>query len=120
MQPFQQTVCLCKHIFGREMCAFERKPATFALLFKSSAMKRNLTTKSFVSFVIAFSLSAFVFVNLHASLTVPQQNCTPEQMGQVQIKEECDDTETREIPVPDVTAISRLIELAQKLLPLTN
>jgi hypothetical protein len=83
-------------------------------------MKRNLSTKSFFPFVVAFSLSAFVFVNLHASLSVPKQNCTQEQLEHLQVKEGCNDTEARAIPVPDLSVIGRLIELTQKLLSVAN
>lgn len=82
-------------------------------------MKRNLLPKSHLLTAAIFSLSAFVFVNLHASLSAPQQVCTQAQIEQPQVKE-CDDTATRETPLPDVTAISRLIELAQKFLPVAN
>jgi len=84
-------------------------------------MKRNLPAKSLFLSVVIFSLSAFVFVNLHASLTVPQQGCEQQvQLEHPQVKEESDDAEPREIPVPDVTVIGRLVELAQKFLPVAN
>lgn len=81
-------------------------------------MKRKLLPKSlFLAFAV-FSLSAFAFVNLHANLTLPQQSCSQTLVEQPQVQE-CDE-ETSKTPLPDVTVLGRVLELAQKFLPVAN
>jgi hypothetical protein len=82
-------------------------------------MKRKLLPKSLLLTATVFSLSSYIFVNLHASRTMPTQTCTQAKTEQVQVKE-CDDTEAQDIKVPDVTVVGRVIELVQKFLPVSN
>lgn len=82
-------------------------------------MKRQSLLKSFFLFASVFSLTAFIFVNVHANLTIPQEGCTKTTMEQPQVKE-CDDTEDQDVKIPDVTVLGRLLELAQKFLPVAN
>ena len=82
-------------------------------------MKRKSLPKSLFLIAAVFSLTAFIFVNVHANLTVVQQGCTQTKMEQPQVKE-CDDTEDQDVKIPDVTVLSRLFELAQKFLPVAN
>lgn len=82
-------------------------------------MKRNSLPKSFFLIAVVFSLTAFIFVNVHANLTIPQQVCTQTKMEQAQVKD-CEDTDTQEMKIPDVTVLGRILELAQKFLPVAN
>ncbi len=82
-------------------------------------MKRKLLPKSFFLTAVVFSLCSFVFVNLHAGLTMPEQVCPKSKMEQPQLKES-DDTEAQDIKVPDVTVVGRVIELVQKFLPVVT
>lgn len=82
-------------------------------------MKQKSLPKSFFLIAVVFSLAAFVFVNVHASLTIPQHLCTQTKMEQTQLKE-CQDTDTQEMKIPDVTVLGRLLKLAQKFLTIAN
>jgi hypothetical protein len=82
-------------------------------------MKRKSLPKSLFLIAAIFSLTAFIFVNVHANLTIPQQGCTKANMEQPQLKD-CDDTEDQNVKIPDVTVLGRLLELAQKFLPVAN
>lgn len=82
-------------------------------------MKRKSLPKSLFLITTVFSLTAFIFVNVHANLTIPQQACTQMEMGQPQVKE-CDETEEQDVQIPDVTVLGRVLELAQKFLPVAN
>jgi len=82
-------------------------------------MKRKSLPKSLFLFVAVFSLSAFVFVNVHANLTIPNQVCAQTNLEQPQVKD-CDDTEDQDVKIPDVSVLGRVFELAQKFLPVAN
>lgn len=82
-------------------------------------MKRNSLPKSLFLFAAVFSLSAFVFVNVHANLTIPRQMHAPASLEQAQVKEG-DDTEEQDVKIPDVSVLGRVFELAQKFLPVAN
>lgn len=79
-------------------------------------MKRKSLPKSLFLIATVFSLTAFLFVNVHANLTIPHQVCTQSNMEQPQVKD-CDDTESQDVKIPDVTVLGRVVELAQKFLP---
>ena len=82
-------------------------------------MKRKPLPKSLFLFVAIFSLTAFIFVNVHANLTMSNQTCMQTMMEQPQVHDR-DETEDRDVKIPDVTVLSRLLELAQKFLPVAN
>ena len=82
-------------------------------------MKRKSLPKSLFLFAIIFSLTSFVFVNVHANLTLSQQTCMQTMMGQTKVQD-CDDAEARDVKIPDVAVLGRLLELAQKFLPVAN
>ncbi len=77
-------------------------------------MKRKQLPKSPFLLIAVFSLSSFVFVNLHANLSNIGV-CSETKMEQPKM-EECENGKSREIPVPDVTVVGRLLALAQKLI----
>lgn len=83
-------------------------------------MKRKSLPNSLFLIALVFSLSSLIFVNVHASLTMPDQvSCAPAQLEHPQVKDS-DDAEESDIKVPDVTVIGRVIELVQKFLPVGN
>ncbi len=77
-------------------------------------MKRKQLPKSPFLLIAVFSLSSFVFVNLHASFSNIGV-CDKAKQEQSKL-EECENGKSREIPLPDVTALGRILALAQKLL----
>ena len=82
-------------------------------------MKRKSQPKSIFLIAAIFSLTSFIFVNVHANLTSPQGICSQTKIGQPQVKE-CDDSEEQDVQIPDVTVLGRVLELAQKFLPVAN
>lgn len=82
-------------------------------------MKRKSLPKSLFLITAVFSLTACIFVNVHANLTIPQQGCSQLQMEQPQVKE-CEDADDQEVQIPDVTVLGRALELVQKFLPVAN
>lgn len=82
-------------------------------------MKQHSLPKSLFLIAAIFSLTAFVFVNVHANLTSEKKECAAAIVEQPQVKE-CDETEDRDVPIPDITVLGRMLELAQKFLPVAN
>ncbi|MBX2892636.1 MAG: hypothetical protein KF734_17035 [Saprospiraceae bacterium] len=80
-------------------------------------MKRNSLPKSLILAAAVFSLTAFVFVNMHAHLTMPGEVCKQTRTEQPQVKE-CDDADAQELKLPNMTVLGRLLGLAQKLIPI--
>lgn len=80
-------------------------------------MKRNSLPKSLILAAAVFSLTAFVFVNVHANLTMPGEVCKQTRTEQPQVKE-CDDADAQELKLPNMTVLGRLLGLAQKLIPI--
>ena len=76
-------------------------------------MKQKLPPKYFLAGILALSLFSFLFVNLHSALSNRQGLKTPSNNTEVMVEEQ--DAEDRDVPVPDVTIISRAIELLQHL-----
>jgi hypothetical protein len=83
-------------------------------------MKRKILPKSLLLTAVIFSLSSFVFVNLHANMTASKQSCSLFTLEQPQVKECDDDSDAQDIKVPAVTVIGRVINLVQKFLPVAN
>lgn len=83
---------------------------------KRIAMKQSLTPKTFLFAAAIFSCCSFLFVNIHAVWTTPAV-ATPSELvapkGEPAVEEEQD--HARNLAMPDVTVIGRLIELAQRL-----
>ena len=82
-------------------------------------MKRKSLPKSLFLIAAVFSLTAFLFCNVHANLTIPQQVCTQAGLEQAQVKE-CNDTDEQEVKLPDVSILGRVLELALKFIPVAN
>ncbi len=81
-------------------------------------MKRKQLPKSLFLLIAVFSFSSFVFVNLHANRN-DENACSQTKLEQPKM-EECDNGKSREIPVPDVTMLGRLLDLAQKLIEVAS
>ncbi|MFN0034457.1 MAG: hypothetical protein ACKVUS_05270 [Saprospiraceae bacterium] len=81
-------------------------------------MKRKHTFKSLLITASLLSLFAFAFVNLHANSALKGSVSKIERTQHEVESEEAG--ETREIPVPDVTVLGRLWEIAQRLLDRAN
>ncbi|MCW5921866.1 MAG: hypothetical protein KIS77_05940 [Saprospiraceae bacterium] len=81
-------------------------------------MKQNSLPKSLILAAAVFSLTAFVFVNVHANLTIPGEVCKQTRTEQPQQVKECDDADSQELKLPNVTVLGRLLGLAQKLIPI--
>lgn len=81
-------------------------------------MKRNNTLKSLFLAASFLSLFAFAFVNLRANTSITHAFSGIE-MGQGQVDSE-EVTDADKLPVPDVSVLSRVWEIAQRLLDRTN
>ncbi len=81
-------------------------------------MKQSITFKSLLITASFLSLFAFAYVNLrpHSNLAQPFSKMA---MAQNQVEGE-DRGETREIPVPDVSVLGRVWEIAQRFLDKAN
>ena len=81
-------------------------------------MKRNNTLKSLFLAASFLSLFAFAFVNLRANTSIAQSFSGIEMVqGQVDSEEV---TDADKLPVPDVSVLSRVWEIAQRLLDRAN
>lgn len=81
-------------------------------------MEKKQLPKSFYLIIAAFSFTAFLFVNLHAGFNLG--NNTP-GLERTQAKVEEDATQKQyDVPVPDVTVLGKVFDLAEKLLPLAH
>ncbi len=81
-------------------------------------MKREITFKSHLITLSILSLFAFVFVNLNTKATMAQPFSKIE-MAQNQVETE-DASDSDKIPVPDVSVLGRVWEIAQRLLARSN
>lgn len=82
-------------------------------------MKRKSLPKSLFLATAIFSLTAFLFVNVHANLTVPVQVRTEVTLDQqAQVKD--GESEEQDVKIPDVSALGRLFELAKTLISVAN
>lgn len=81
-------------------------------------MKRKHTFKSVLITASLLSFFAFAFVNLRANATLDQPFSKIERV-QNQVESE-EAGESRKIPVPDVTVLGRLWEIAQRFLEKAN
>ncbi|MDO8365273.1 MAG: hypothetical protein Q7T20_00660 [Saprospiraceae bacterium] len=81
-------------------------------------MKRSLTFKSVLATTSLVSLFAFAFVNIRADSTLTPVYSKME-MTQNQVETE-EDADSRKIPVPDVSVIGRVWDIAQRLLDKAN
>lgn len=76
-------------------------------------MKQKLLTKYILIGIVVFSLFSFFYVNLHAAYT-GRINCDQQVKSPQPVLVEEEDKQKNDIPIPDVTVISRVIELVQK------
>ena len=76
-------------------------------------MKRKLTLKSLLISSSIVSLFAFGFVNFQSNQMTGKPLAALD-MNSNQM--ESDDTDSNNIPVPDVTVLGRVLEIAQRLL----
>jgi hypothetical protein len=77
-------------------------------------MKNKTLPRSFFFAAAIFSLAAFLFVNVHAGLTV-NQVLPAAELAQPKVEEHNDHT----IRLPDGTVIGRVLDLAHRLISRT-
>lgn len=78
-------------------------------------MNKKSLHKSLFVLAITLSLASFIYVNAHASLS--GVTCAKPELAQKPSVKEEQENETREIPVPDVAVLARLVQLVQKFTP---
>lgn len=78
-------------------------------------MKNKLHVKYLFASVIALSLFSFAYVNLHAAYSNPAAQREQAKAPQPVILED-DKDQNRDIPIPDITLLSRAYEIAQRLM----
>lgn len=83
-------------------------------------MKRKSLPKLLFLSVAIFSLTAFLFVNVHANLTIPGQVLAQAKMEQQAQVKEAGEAEEQEVQIPNVSALGRLFELAKKFISVAN
>lgn len=76
-------------------------------------MKSKLHTKYFLAAVIALSLFSFAYVNLHAAYS--NQAVRTEQLKTQQPVMLEDENQNRDIPIPDISILSRIFDMVQKI-----
>lgn len=81
---------------------------------KMKAMKISLRPKYFLAAVIALSLFSFVYVNLHALRSNPSANKVQAKTDHPVMVEDENEQDHQKIPVPDITVLSRIIDIAQR------
>lgn len=77
-------------------------------------MKINLHPKYLLTAITALSIFSFIYVNFHAATALPalpQQTATVEQPA---LKESEEDEKNRNLAVPDITILSRVIDIVQR------
>ncbi|MBL7803212.1 MAG: hypothetical protein JNL02_05715 [Saprospiraceae bacterium] len=79
-------------------------------------MKQNITPKSFLLIAAIVSCCSFLFVNIHAVLTTPVTTSAqielPDQQNNTAV--ENDEEDARDIPLPDISLLERVVEVARK------
>lgn len=110
---------ICIKIY-RTFATSESKIVQFTSSLKTSrfSMKRNLTPKSLILFCCAVSLSAFLFVNLHASLSLKDQ--LPQgyvPTAQVQGNGDEEDQPGR---LPDFSIFGKLLLFVERVIPFSR
>jgi len=94
-----------------------KKTVTFVPSFKiDKAMKQSPAFKSLLIIASLLSVFAFAFVNFRTNSTLAQPFSKIE-LAQNQVESE---NESSKIPVPDVSVLGRVWELAQRLLDKAN
>ncbi|MBK7936948.1 MAG: hypothetical protein IPJ82_07540 [Lewinellaceae bacterium] len=81
-------------------------------------MKRKQLPKSLFLLIAVFSISSFLFVNVHANVANAGLCCAT-KLEQPKM-EESENGKARELPVPDMTVLGRLLELAQKFIDVAS
>lgn len=79
------------------------------------AMKNKIHIRYFFAAIIALSIFSFFYVNLHAAYS--KQATRNEQVKSPQpVMMEDENDRDRNIPVPDISVLSRIYDIAQKLM----
>ena len=76
-------------------------------------MKQKLLPKYLIAAVLALSLFSFAYVNLHSAYT-GQSSCNQKNQNPQPVLIEEDEDKADKIPVPDVTIISRVLDIIQR------
>ena len=85
----------------------------FNLGVKFIAMKHKLPFKFVIAGIVALSLFSVIYVNVSG-----QQNTfatAPESKQSVEVASVDENEQQRNIPIPDVTVLGRIVDLAQRL-----
>lgn len=79
------------------------------------AMKNKIHIRYFFAAIIALSIFSFIYVNLHAAYY--KQAARNEQVKSPQpVMMEDENDQNRDIPVPDISVLNRIYDIAQKFM----
>lgn len=76
-------------------------------------MKQKQLTKYVLLGILAFSLFSVLYVNLDAASTARAQTPNTRNNAELLLAEE--EKQERNLPIPDVTLVGRIVDLAQRL-----
>lgn len=77
------------------------------------AMKINLRPKYFIASIIALSAFSFAYVNLHAAYLLPGGGKEQVKITQPVLVED-EEEKNQNLAVPDITILSRIIDLVHR------
>ncbi len=81
-------------------------------------MKQKRLPKSLLPFVAVVSMTAFLFVNVHSGNST-QNVLSASEIAPAQVEHE-EDEKAYEVKVPDISLLGRVLDIAQKLLPVAH
>ncbi len=81
-------------------------------------MNQKRLPKFLLPFIAVISATAFLFVNVHSGNSI-QNPCLPTEITASQI-EHCEDKKDYDVQVPDISLLSRVVDIVQKLLPVAH
>ena len=79
-------------------------------------MKNNLRPRYFLAGLFALSLFSFAYVNLHAAYFKASACCKEHVQTTQPVKVEDEEEQKHNIAVPDITLLSRVIDIAEKVI----
>jgi hypothetical protein len=77
-------------------------------------MKQKLLSKYLIAGIIALSMFSFAYVNLH-SVCAHQSSCENKSQKNHAVLMEEEKEEARDLPIPDVNTISKVLNIVQRL-----
>jgi hypothetical protein len=81
-------------------------------------MKQKRLPKYFFPFITVVSMTAFLFVNVHSGNST-QKNLFTSEIAPAQVEHD-EDEKAYEVKVPDISLLGRVLDIAQKLLPVAH